>query len=427
MLARLLAITYLTGAAGLFANLLAGKSAGGEGGSSAAFVAAWLAVYVISAPFIIIRLLRQVVAGNIYLNDSIAVIFCVLVLAGSQWSAMPDQTFRYSISLVLNIMFSWYCARTFNLREFLTLLLWALNGMIIIGLILGLVGLPSAVYVDPLARANLLGTPLIQGLFTHKIYAGFYAAAAMILNICLLRGAKRMVACGVALLGVLLSGSSIGLVAAMFGCFTLILLRALRNLQLRIMSVPLVICFISLGAIGFGTLLDEATGALGRDMTLTGRTTIWGFAVKFWAEKPIFGWAYGGIFGDSPNAPGNIVRSNNWYVAPHFHNVYLQVAAEMGTVGFMLFMYVVLFGLFRAVLSSWSTRGDPELAFATCIIMILAIGFVMNISMRYNELSTLILFYAFFVIRRPSIDLMDSPNPASIATEPLMVTMGRKS
>ena len=391
---RLFIALYLGGAAGLFANLLTAKDAANdssEGGSSTTFVATWLLMYLIALPLAAFRFKRHV-----YTRDLVALSFCLLVLAGSFWSLMPGQTLRVGLSLTMNVLFAWYCSRRLSVPEFCKVLMWTLNAMVIAGILFGLAGVPTAIYVDPLARANLLGTPLIQGLFSHKIYAGYYATIALVLNVTMLRGWRRYVLSGLMLIGVALSGSSVGLAAVFIGLTAVFVIPRLRDPESRVLGVSIGAFTIACVGFFFQILSEGVITALGRDATLTGRTDIWKYAIQFWSEKPLLGWAYGGIFGDSPTAPGQIVRPNAWYVAPHFHDVYLQVAAELGTIGLMAYLYIALTTILRTLSNAWATGRHSDLASGAILATSYAVGVVMNIGLRYNELSTLLLFFFFF-------------------------------
>src|SRR5690606_12866800 len=111
----------------------------------------------------------------------------------------------------------------------------------------------------------------------------------------------------------------------------------------RALSAIAIALIIFAGYVFFDIVFNGAMAALGRDTSMTGRTDIWLFAFDFWREKPLLGWGYGGIFSSDPNAPGSIVRSNQWYIAPHFHNNYLQVLAELGAVGMLLYLSMMTY------------------------------------------------------------------------------------
>ncbi|ODU68639.1 MAG: hypothetical protein ABT11_15875 [Novosphingobium sp. SCN 66-18] len=404
-----LVVLYLVAAAGATANLLTpvdptGKMLEGSG----LLTISWLALYGISAPFIITSL-----RPSITLREVVLFAFAGLAIAGVAWSKMPNATLMYGFSLIANLAFAWACHRHLSLERFERILLFTLNALIVIGLLMAVVGLPHAYYFDPIDRANLLGTVLVRGLFSHKIYAGFYAAIAFAMNIQLLRNPWRWPMAATCALAVLVSGSSLGLVTLLLVCVLMVLLPRLQDLQLRLLFLVMMLFGTVVALLSWQTLFADAVGALGRDVTLTGRTTLWAYAVQFWSEKPVLGWAYGGIFGDDPNAPGAIVNVDKYYQAPHFHDVYLQVAAEMGSVGFLLFSTILFMTIGTALRNTWTLRRPVDTVSAIFALSLAVIGTVMNIGARYNELSTILLAYFFLATGNGAGVWRALPRPSS--------------
>lgn len=64
------------------------------------------------------------------------------------------------------------------------------------------------------------------------------------------------------------------------------------------------------------------------DFTLTGRTTIWRFALMQWSDAPFLGYGYGTFRTLATNMP--IFQT---YFPPHAHNTFLQSAVETGLIG----------------------------------------------------------------------------------------------
>lgn len=397
---RVLVFIYLASAAGLLANLLGG----GESGSSSGFIIAWLTLYAVSLPLIAYNFVADFVSRRIYPVDLIAFITSFFILISFSWSEMPAQSFRYSFSLIMNIYFAWFCARRIDVSEFARILLAVLNCMIVIGLLLGVVGFRNAIYIDPDTRSNILGTALIQGLFSHKIYAGYYSAVALTLNIVILRGSRRWFFSFLAVVSVAASGSSIGFMAVIACVIGLVVLPMLRARSLRVIALCIGVPLFAIGATFFTAMLELTTSSLGRDMTFTGRTEIWEYAIQFWSQSPFVGWGYGGIFGDAANAPGRIVMVNGYYQAPHFHDVYLQVAAELGTIGLLLYLTIISTALIKTLNQAWRRTNKVYTAMATVLIVGYAIGVGMNIGFRYNELTTIIIFFLMFARSKSQAD-----------------------
>jgi O-antigen ligase len=79
--------------------------------------------------------------------------------------------------------------------------------------------------------------------------------------------------------------------------------------------------------------VDMAAKGVGRDVTLTGRTTLWAYGIKAFAQKPIMGWGF------DANAT---ILSTNIMKFGQFHNGYINLAVAGGISGlFFLFMFIV--------------------------------------------------------------------------------------
>ncbi|MCA0185302.1 MAG: O-antigen ligase family protein [Proteobacteria bacterium] len=387
---------YIFAACGALASLFAsGESRGG-----AVYAALWAGLYALTA----LLYLGSKKAGFVLDHERGLFVFCFFVLLSFSWSEMPDATLVYSISIVSNIFFAIYCSRKFGLLAFLGVYVKVLNLTILVGLVLAMAGFEVAYYFDPLGRSNALGVALIKGLFSHKIYAGFYSAQALYLNIILLRGKQRFAFASLAFVAVLVSGSSVGLVAVLLGAALTVVLRRFRNAstrrQLLLPALFSLLMSILIGAVFYVDIL----GLLGRDASLTGRTDLWGWALQFWMDSPLVGWGYAGIFGDSPNAPSSIINDDSYYQAPHFHSGYLQVLAELGLIGFVFYVSLLVRSLLFSVRRYWMSGRDEDLAASVLLIMIAVVGFAMNIFMRYNELSSIliVLFYLILFSKRGS-------------------------
>lgn len=388
-LERLIVTIYIIGSAGLYSNLLtSAENSSAESGTSSAFMIAWVLTNSFSMLFYIAAVRKKV-----HPIDLVAAAFGTLILSGFLWSEMATQTFRLSVLVVLNIAFAWALAKRYAVEVVIQILTNSLTGMVILGLALAVIGWPNAFWNDGWSRDSFLGTLPVQGLFSHKIYAGFYSAQAFVLNFVLRRGAWRLSACAACFIGVLAAGSAIGLSALMIGLVAVMFFKILRTSAARVVGSSFVLVASVAVVALWSPIANESLALLGRDPTLSGRTNIWTFAVQFWTERPLFGWAYGGIFGDSPDAPGNIVRVTKYYSPPHFHNGFLQVLTELGSLGFILFSSLFSYMIYNVLKNAWTLSRKVDRAAASLAIMTLAVMPVMNIGLRYNELSTIMMMY----------------------------------
>ncbi|MEY8198630.1 MAG: O-antigen ligase family protein [Colwellia sp.] len=371
---------------------------GGEGNSSV-YAVFWVVLYLFTIAF----MMCSSIGFRIYKYELPVLLFCIYVSISFLWSEIPASSVKYSLSVVFNILFALLCSRWFSVNEFFILLLKYLNVFILLGLSLAAVGVDSAFYVDPLNRPNLLGTPLIQGLFSHKIYAGVYSAIALFWNLYYQKGYLRVFFVGSSLLLVLLSGSSLGLLVLFVGMLIKTMLYIFKKKEVRTLYLaPSLILFIFLLVIAF-VGLPIVMGLLGRDLTFTGRSGLWEWGIHFFNEKPWLGWGYAGIFSDAVNAPENMINDSEYYKAPHFHNAYLQVLAELGIVGFIFIYFNLLISLKVTWSNYWSGKED-YFAPLIFLLVILLVGFGMNIMFRYNELTTVVVFFVFLQINKTLIN-----------------------
>ncbi|MEP7706673.1 O-antigen ligase family protein [Paraglaciecola sp. 25GB23A] len=358
-------------------------------GGTSYYSSIWLAIYALTS-----LVFFKDTFLHITKNQLILILFIFYIMCSFVWSKIPNETVKYSLSFICNILFAIGLYKNMELNQFLITLRNFLNFYIILGIILFIIGLDQTVYYDPLQRGNLFNSELIKGLFSHKIYAGFYSAFAFILNVKLNENNLylKYFFCSMCAIGVIISGSSIGLMS-LFLYITLatylnIFERKIINKKYFKLTTLILLVFLVIVYIFLPLILES----LNRDMTFTGRAKLWEWGVVFSQQRPIFGWGYSGIFSDLPGAPSQIINKYQYYVAPHFHNGYLQITAELGLIGLAFYLFV----LKRTINCCYLLfqRQSNSTPFLYLIVMlIVAIG--MNLMSRYNEFSTFFLFYLF--------------------------------
>jgi exopolysaccharide production protein ExoQ len=101
--------------------------------------------------------------------------------------------------------------------------------------------------------------------------------------------------------------------------------------------------------------LDSMAGLLGRDATLTGRTTIWSLALDSAAQRPVLGYGYSAFWNVALEAQ-RISSILHWNV-PHAHNGFIDLTLQLGLVGLAAFLVVYLVAVRRAMAFALT---DPE-------------------------------------------------------------------
>lgn len=139
-----------------------------------------------------------------------------------------------------------------------------------------------------------------------------------------------------------------------FGIFIFLCLQLMKSQQemikqlfilllFAIISTLLTLIWHTVNPFSPDSLISSAIVAMGRDMTLTGRTDIWRDVFDVASRSPIVGTGYGGFWiGRQANIPWTM--SLTWTLA-QAHNGYVDVYLQLGFVGLF-----ILFAVFISVI-----------------------------------------------------------------------------
>lgn len=196
----------------------------------------------------------------------------------------------------------------------------------------------------------------LQGIYSHRntlaaiLAIGFAAAACRF-------GAKdgpRWKAVAMLLVlggGILATQSSTGMAVAVLSLVILAAVavgRAVGSVG-RVMIAMVMILVLTYAPVWFSTLISEVTGALGRDVTLTGRTYIWESAWPWVQDSPILGHGWGDVWLEGDVVGDAIRRYYGYGSATSAHNGYLDVLLHVGVIGLALYAAVLLPAIIRAM------------------------------------------------------------------------------
>ncbi|WP_102796345.1 O-antigen ligase family protein [Bowmanella denitrificans] len=189
----------------------------------------------------------------------------------------------------------------------------------------------------------------------------------------------------------LLSGSRTTIVVLLVSLSLYVFLQS--NKQNKALWISSVFCFGLILALFSEELLQLVSRDGGDDITsFTGRTFIWDAVLYFIDKKPVLGYGFGSsifLLPEYADALG--------FTAAHAHNMYLQVMLSGGYVTLSVFLFLMLFCLYKSL--------KLNIAFVTSsLVFILLIGFFESgaISLTANML-TLLLFFNFYLIATPGI------------------------
>ncbi|WP_395944982.1 O-antigen ligase family protein [Brevundimonas sp.] len=196
--------------------------------------------------------------------------------------------------------------------------------------------------------------------------------------------------------------SATGLAATTFGVATFISLYLFRRfvifrpIALTALAIILVLVFTDAGAL-FSTILE----LLGRDASLTGRTSIWTALLPFIQDRLWLGSGYQAFWDHAAEFFG----TSSWMASiGHAHNAYIEILLDVGIVGLIIQLAFLLHAHLKLFLSSM--RGNPDSATMFVIFLTFTvIGFAGALFFRPNTgIWVMIVAFSFYAFdRRPRL------------------------
>jgi len=125
----------------------------------------------------------------------------------------------------------------------------------------------------------------------------------------------------------------------------------------------------ALGLLGAAAMLwpDVVFRVLGRDSSLTGRRAIW-TAVEHWiGERPVLGYGFGGVWDPSSPLTMAIWRESR-FDAFYAHNGYLDIPLQVGVIGLVL-LIAVLVGILVAAIRPVRSVGSWPLGVLVLLLL----------------------------------------------------------
>ncbi|BAY46352.1 O-antigen polymerase [Scytonema sp. HK-05] len=322
-----------------------------------------------------------------------------IVIASVLWSVAPDITQRRSFLLLGTTLFGVYLAMRYTLREQLQLLAWVC-GIVIILSILFAIALPSyglMTFQEGGAHAGAW-----RGVITHKNTFGRLMNLSAVVFLLLAiskpivhRKHRWVLWAGFVLSAalILLSTSKTALVVFLTMMLLLPLYRALRGKYTKV--VPFIIAMVLVGGSTSTLLIDNLpviATALGKDLTLTGRTDIWEAMLEIISERPLFGYGFNAFWLDWDSEVTAYVWKRLEWECPNAHNGLMDLFAELGLSGLIVFFISYVSACIRGVIWLRMTR-TPE---GVWPLMYLSFLLMYNIT-ESSLLSTNSIFWILYV------------------------------
>lgn len=284
-------------------------------------------------------------------------VFLGIVIASTLWTFAPDVTPRRSILLLGTSVFAIYMAMRFTLREQLQLLACALGIVIVLSFMFA-IGLPK--YGLMTVQEGGIHAGNWRGIMTHKNILGrlMVFSSMVFLFVAMSNPIKNRRYRWLPWAGYILSIALIVLCtskSALVICLSLTIILPLYRSWRRNYNqlIPLIIALILVVGSISTLLLDNlpvVADALGRDLTLTGRTDIWSAMFDLIWERPWLGYGFNAVWRDwNSEITAYLWRTLAWE-CPYGHNGFMDLLAELGFVGLSVFLLSFINTFFKGIM-----------------------------------------------------------------------------
>lgn len=217
------------------------------------------------------------------------------------------------------------------------------------------------------------------------------------------------------------------LAIGMWICFLPILFflrqqRIPKSIRYALVIVPSIVGIILVTQ--FSEVLLEAVG---RDSSMSGRTTLWRGVMTVVSEKfPLLGAGYGAFFTTNGGVDAISDYLRFWSIRPnHAHSGYIQVFADLGWLGEAILFSIIFISGARIFSLVSQAGGDGKWLTAASLFMVFLVNnYSESLSFKHSNLEWFI-FIALFIysseyFRRSSVSKVEGPplllaNPRSLA------------
>jgi len=268
------------------------------------------------------------------------------------WSDYPSISLRKGITTFQTSYFGLYMASRFTLKQQLQMLAWAFGIIAVFSFLFSIAF--RGVAIESGANAGSW-----RGPFTQKnLLARLMVLSAIIFLLLALDNPKYPKVSwglfGQSVLMILLTGSKTALLLLLTILILLPLYKLLRKKDTIL--IPSLVMVVLLGGSSVIFITEnwiDILAVLGRDPTLSGRTTLWEIAIEKIRQRYWLGYGYQGFWLEGGGA--EVIWKQEGYKPPHAHNGFVNMALDFGVLGLILFMVTLLVTYVRGII--WLRTG----------------------------------------------------------------------
>lgn len=330
-----------------FYPIILGVGIGGDEGDvdSVLLKVAFLSIYFIAFTLLTFRWQRTLH----FLGTNLWLLFLLgLAIVSVSWSSIPDIALRKVISLIGTTLFAIYLASSFNFKQQLNIYGWTFGISVFFSFLFAL-ALPEYGVMNTEAISGAwrgiyphksgLGESMVVSFMTFYFLSILSQKYQLFFRICSLLSVV-LIYCG---------ESATALISVVYIFLTA---QGLKHLSFKSKkSVLLILLFLILTSliiflilVNFNTFLSVND----KDITLSGRTPLWGSLWEFIQQKPWLGYGYGTFFSGLSREANLLWKVHTW-TPVHAHNGYIQLWLSLGLVGLSVFIFGYIGCLFNSL------------------------------------------------------------------------------
>ena len=262
-------------------------------------------------------------------------VIIAFALLSVNWSLVPDLTARRSIVLLMTTLIGFYFAMRFSVREMMILMGWGFG-------IAAVINFGFAIAFPQYGTSPILHSGAWRGVLPQKnaLARLMILSAITLMLLAVEHRQHRKWWLGGLVLSVALVFLSTSKTALLILVVLPILIYILRGARWRYtIALPAFLALFLIGSmllVGFVGNQEAIFTALGRDITLTGRTQIWQIAQEKILQHFWLGYGYKSFWLADQGDSVDTFYVMSWQ-APNGHNGYLDLMLDLGMIGFGAF------------------------------------------------------------------------------------------
>ena len=320
---------------------------------------------------------RKIARNTLYLTPLLAfVVWCSL---STLWSDSADATVRAVVTLLLPLLLGWGMAKTLPTTQ-------TAQALVVTGIVVAITSTFYALLlpkygvhqVTDIGQATHAGS--WRGVYIHKNMLGHVMATCLVAT---LFGGRKLLESFVVWIMVMVLEFAVILATTSVGALVIVAVGSVTMLIIYRLSGPVRILAGTGLVIGGSVLALSApyiAALFGRDLSLTGRTGIWAYALDSISARPAEGYGY------SSTTYGGFTRLLRDRIGlNHPHNGYLDFALGIGLIGLAFFVASLLLAVGRAYASNNRDRGNGEMMATAALLICWMISALSESSFRITN------------------------------------------